>query len=427
MAMSASAAALTGETLTAARQRAGGPMQKTTVFAGVAALALIAAGGVAAAAIASAPRPTVHAHAATPEPVAPAASLLVDGHALGAETLNALAWASPLQLTGVNGTVAAAVVTGPDGRLRGHATGGGWQSDAPLLPQAVYNITTDLISPAGKTSSIQTTVSTIPAATVLHATIGTGDSQTVGVGEPVVITFNHSLVTATQRRQVTSRLSVTATPAIAGAWHWMNDAEVHYRTALYWAAGTRLHVQADLTRLHLTGTRTWGSGRHTSDYRIGDALISTVDVIAHTMTVRRNGTVLRTLPVSTGRDKYPTKGGVHIVLDKQADQLFDSRTVGIPTASPDGYFEHLPWSVRISDGGAFVHANPATVQYQGVTNVSHGCVNLSVADAEWFYQQARLGDVVEVIHAKVGPLVSDPGMSDWNLSFREWGRTAYDL
>ena len=82
--------------------------------------------------------------------------------------------------------------------------------------------------------------------------------------------------------------------------------------------------------------------------------------------------------------------------------------------------------MRISDGGAFVHANPGTVRFQGVTNVSHGCVNLSVSDAEWYFHLARRGDVVDVVHAQVGPVLYDPGMSDWNLSFHRWQSAAFD-
>jgi lipoprotein-anchoring transpeptidase ErfK/SrfK len=153
---------------------------------------------------------------------------------------------------------------------------------------------------------------------------------------------------------------------------------------------------------------------------IGDALVATVDVTAHKMTVTRNGKVVRVVNVSTGRDKYPTKGGVHIVLVREKEHLYNSATVGIPTASPDGYYEKLPWSVRISNGGAFVHANPATVRYQGSTNVSHGCVNASVEDAHWFYDNTHLGDIVNVIHAAIGPTRWDAGMADWNYSWETW-------
>ena len=318
-------------------------------------------------------------------------------------------------------------VTGPDGRLAGQFTGDGWTAASTLLPLAAYDLRAAGVTPDGQDITLSAQIMTVPADRVVHATITPGDGEVVGVGEPVVIYLDHRMRTIAQRRELQARLSVRSVPAVTGAWHWVSQTEVHYRPETYWPAGAHVTTLANFTRLHLSGTRTWGSGQHSSSYWIGSSLVSTVDVAAHTMTVRRNGAVLRVLPVSTGRDKYPTKGGVHIVLEKQADQVFDSSTVGIPTASPDGYFEHLPWSVRISDGGAFVHANPGTVQFQGVSNVSHGCVNLSVADAEWYFHLAKRGDIVDVIHAAVGPVLYDPGMTDWNQSFERWRSTGLIL
>jgi hypothetical protein len=45
-----------------------------------------------------------------------------------------------------------------------------------------------------------------------------------------------------------------------------------------------------------------GTQNRVVDFAIGDAVVSTVDVDAMTMTVERNGEPLRTLPVSTGKE-----------------------------------------------------------------------------------------------------------------------------
>jgi lipoprotein-anchoring transpeptidase ErfK/SrfK len=111
---------------------------------------------------------------------------------------------------------------------------------------------------------------------------------------------------------------------------------------------------------------------------------------------------------------------VHIVIEKMPQIIMDSQTVGIPRNSPDGYYEKVLWDVRISYGGAFVHAAPWSVQSQGTSNVSHGCINLSTANAQWFYGIARRGDVVDVINSPAPPNISDPGMADWNMSWSQW-------
>jgi lipoprotein-anchoring transpeptidase ErfK/SrfK len=199
----------------------------------------------------------------------------------------------------------------------------------------------------------------------------------------------------------------------------MHSKELHYRPAQFWAAGTKVSVRSDLDRLQLPGG-VWGAGVRTSEFTIGDAVVSTVDVAAHTMTVRRNGEVLRVLPASMGKPEFPTRAGVHLVLEKEATKVMNSDTVGLPGE----YRTKVDWAVRLTYSGTFTHSAPWSVKDQGVRNVSHGCVNLSPADAKWFYDNARRGDVVEVVNSPVGPKLDDPGAADWNLSFADWKRPA---
>lgn len=331
-------------------------------------------------------------------------------------------WDAPLRVTVTNGTIRSVVATGPDGAtMDGSTTADGWVSTATsLVPRAAYVLHVEVVNGDGKASSYDRTVHAAAPAHELRATVSP-QGGTYGIGQPVIVRFNRAVKGADARRAVMERLVVTSTPAVAGAWRWFNSYEVHYRGPSYWKTGTTVSVSADLTGLRVPGTDMWGvDGARTGSMTIGDALVATVDVTAHKMTVTRNGTVVRVVNVSTGRDKYPTKGGVHIVLVREKEHLYNSATVGIPTNSPDGYYEKLPWSVRISNGGAFVHANPATVKYQGSINVSHGCVNASIADAKWFYENSHLGDIVNVIHAAIGPTRWDAGMADWNYSWETW-------
>ena len=50
---------------------------------------------------------------------------------------------------------------------------------------------------------------------------------------------------------------------------------------------------------------------------------------------------------------------------------------GVPVNSADGYDKLVYWDVHISDSGEYVHAAPWSVDGQGPSNVSHGCINLS--------------------------------------------------
>lgn len=306
------------------------------------------------------------------------------------------------------GTARLAGVLGPGGRT--------WTSTSPVLaPGARYRVDVDLADDAGGTARRTAAFTTLTPRHVLGARIMPLDGETVGVGLPIGIWFTYPVG---DRAAVERRLHVTVSKPVSGAWHWFGSTEVHYRPRGFWPRGERVRLTADLAGVH-AGRGTWGLTRYRVRFTVGDAHVSTVDVNTHHMTVTSNGKVLRVLPVSTGRDAYPTTNGVHFVIEKTQDKLMDSATVGIPRDSPDGYYEHVFWSVRISNSGEFVHAAPWSVGAQGRANVSHGCVNLSTADATWFFGLARRGDVVTVVGSPKKPTGSF-GVADWNMSWSAW-------
>ena len=277
-----------------------------------------------------------------------------------------------------------------------------------------------LRSADGDLTKVERVLRSAPAEQVLHASVNK-PGKVVGIGQPVIVRFDKPVKGAAARTAVMQRLQVTTAPAVEGAWRWYNSFEVHYRAEKYWTKGTRVDVSVNLAGLRVPGSDVWGGPEtETGSFEVGTAMVSVADLAKHTLTVTQDGKVLRVLPMSGGSDKYPTKGGVHIVLLKEAVHTFNSATVGIPTNSPDGYYKKLPWSVRISNGGAFVHSQPGSVRSQGLRNVSHGCINLSPANAEWFFGLAKKGDVVDVTNAVVPPTKWDAGMADWNYSWAEW-------
>ncbi len=106
--------------------------------------------------------------------------------------------------------------------------------------------------------------------------------------------------------------------------------------------------------------------------------------------------------------------GVHIVLDRESKVQMVSSSVGIPVNSPNGYDETVYWDVHISDSGEYVHSAPWSVADQGSINVSHGCINLSPANAQQFFSLSRVGDVVNVIGGPRAPVPTDGGVEDWS-------------
>jgi lipoprotein-anchoring transpeptidase ErfK/SrfK len=324
-----------------------------------------------------------------------------------------------IQVAVSNGTLKTVSLASPAGVVKGVVAPGAtsWESALPLRPTTTYLMRADVVDSIGRVSTKKWQFTTAAPATAFRATLYPGDGATVGVGMPMTVTLNTPVPVAKQAA-FESLLTVTTTPAVAGAWHWFSPTSLHWRPANYWAAGTKVSVAAHINGYD-AGNGMWGVKDVTVNYTIGDSHVSTVDANAHTMTVTDNGAVVKTLAVSTGRDKYPTKSGVHVVSDKAQKTIMDSATVGIPRNSPDGYYETVFWDVRISNSGEFVHAAPWSVGDQGHVNVSHGCVNVSTADAEWFYNYSQIGDVVNVVGTDE-TLEPTNGYGDWQIPWASW-------
>ena len=138
------------------------------------------------------------------------------------------------------------------------------------------------------------------------------------------------------------------------------------------------------------------------------------------MTVTENGRRVATYPISGGKATDPTMGGVHIVMDRASVVRMNSATNGVPIDSPDGYDEIVYKNVHISDTGEYVHAAPWSVSSQGRTNVSHGCINLSAANAQSFFDFSRVGDIIVVTGSPRPPEFGDHGVMDWDTPWSEF-------
>jgi lipoprotein-anchoring transpeptidase ErfK/SrfK len=228
-----------------------------------------------------------------------------------------------------------------------------------------------------------------------------------------VLTFTQPIITPSARTGLLSHLHLSlSTPVPVGAY-WFSDTELHLRPQTYWSAGEQISFSDDLAGWN-AGSGEWGQGSTSVHFAIGDARISTANLTTHEMTVTLNGTTIATYPISAGRAQYPTMNGVHIVLDRESKVQMISSSVGIPVNSPNGYDETVLWDVHISDSGEYVHSAPWSVADQGSVNVSHGCINLSPANAQQFFQFSRVGDVVNVVGGPRPPVPTDGGVEDWS-------------
>jgi lipoprotein-anchoring transpeptidase ErfK/SrfK len=301
-----------------------------------------------------------------------------------------------------------------------------WRSNAPLQPTATYRVIATVARPDGLSAQRVSTFATLTPTYQIGATVFPSDGMTVGVGQPIVVNFDHYVRTTAGQAAVLSHITVSMSKPVPGGWHWFSLDELHFRPETFWPAGERVTVKADLDGWD-AGLGRWGHGQIDDSFAIGDARISVADLANDRMTVTLNGATVANYPISGGRQQYPTMDGTHVVLDRESVVHMVSSTVGIPVNSPNGYDEYVYDDVHISDSGEYVHAAPWSVGSQGVTNVSHGCINMSPANALTFFNFSRVGDVVEVINGPRPPAYLDHGVMDWSTAWSQWTPAAVHL
>jgi lipoprotein-anchoring transpeptidase ErfK/SrfK len=291
-----------------------------------------------------------------------------------------------------------------------------WTSTEPLGYSSSYRI--DATATAGNGAPVQRTktVTTLsPAAQAYPSLIPAPDSE-VGVGQPVVVRFDTAV---TDRAAAEKALAVTANPPQPGSWFWMSNTEVHYRPQGYWQPGSTVTVNARLYGVDL-GDGVYGQTDRTDTFRVHDAWIAKADGATKTMQIFNNDQLVKTMPISLGSPGFPTHNGPHVISDKQPSIIMDSCTYGVCKGQPGYYRERVDLDERISNDGEFVHSAPWSVGQQGDSNVSHGCVNLSPANAQWFYDHFGLGDVVEIANSGGHPLPVWDTYGDWTLAWPQW-------
>ena len=326
-----------------------------------------------------------------------------------------------LEVSAKGGTLRDVRVTTGGAQLPGKLTKDrtSWQATGRLEPGLAYSVKTVGERSDGKkvvrTSSFRTQDLTLDEQT--YASVAPLQGETVGVGMPVIVTFD---VPVTDKASMEKHMHVDSTPAQQGAWHWLSDYEAHWRPKTYWKAGTDVSVDLDINSVD-AGAGIYGQENRAVDFTVGDANVYKVDMDTHQMRVFSNGTLLRTLPITTGEEpKFTTRSGVKVIIEKFRSKRMNSETVGIANDSEDGYnIPGVEYAMRVTYSGEFIHAAPWSVGSQGSANVSHGCTGMSTADAAWLYNMTKRGDVVEYTGTD-RPMTLDNGYGDWNADFATW-------
>jgi lipoprotein-anchoring transpeptidase ErfK/SrfK len=296
---------------------------------------------------------------------------------------------------------------------------GTWRSSELLQPSTAYKLSIAAYGPDGSATSASSAFRTLePKVTATYSV--TPDGSVVGVGMPVIVQFDSPVRTKARRAEVEKRVKVTTVPTQAGAWGWLDDRQLMWRPEHYWISGTRVSVSTPLHGIQ-TGEDKWVTADAATTFTVGPSMVSTVDMRRHTLTLRRNGLVIRSFPVSTGKPgpQTETRTGIKVIIQRNSKIVMDSATVGIPKGNPNYYKITTQWNLRLTWTGEFIHSAPWSVNAQGTQNVSHGCTNMGPNDAEYMFKSSRVGDVVVFTG---GDRVFQPreGYGVWVYKYADW-------
>ncbi|MBX6752490.1 MAG: L,D-transpeptidase family protein [Micromonosporaceae bacterium] len=328
------------------------------------------------------------------------------------------------------------------------AAGRIWHSTTTLTYDTTYRLVARGTGADGTTVEGSRTFATLKPGGYTSAEIrafrGYGpalDGGTFGVGQPIVIEFSRNVV---NKAAVEAALEVKAEPKTKGAWRWIRDDEIHWRPREYWRPGTKVTVNANLYGVDF-GDGRFGQANQTATFTIGPSKIAIADHDTKRMHIYIDGvdvsaSIADSWDPSLPGPAYDHSDGLRISMGAQGEYSsrgwFDMRTSSgvfvvmeksplvrmrpdLPKTDPLYYEEDVPYAVRFTSSGLYVHWADWSVYDQGVRNVSHGCINLSPNDAVWFFNNFSYGDIVEVRNTgKPGELTD--GVGDWLLTWEQW-------
>ena len=279
-----------------------------------------------------------------------------------------------------------------------NAAGTAWRSTWALGVSQRYTVTATGIDSAGRKLTQTSSFRTLTPAQTVQTMIFEGYPQTYGVGMPIILTFSQPVV---NKAAVEKSLQLRTSKPVAGAWSWDGNQTLDFRPQNYWPAHTDVSFTGHLNGVEMA-PGVYGSHTLTQSFTIGRSLIVVASTATHHMDLYRDGKLLHRWPISTGKPGDNTPNGTYLTIEKGNPVLMKG----------PGYSIEVPWSVRFTWSGDYLHDAYWSVGEQGFTNVSHGCVNMPPADAAMYYQMSVPGDPVTI--------TGSPRAGQWDNGWTEW-------
>jgi len=277
-----------------------------------------------------------------------------------------------------------------------------WHSRWALATDAHYTVRASATDDAGRIVTKRAAFRTLAPDHTFSTTIFEGYHKTYGVGMPIILTFS---VPIQNKAAVERALDVRTSRPAVGAWHWDGDTTLYFRPRSYWHADT----DVDFTG-HLDGVEgapgVYGVHTLTQSWTIGRSLIAVANTQRHDVKIYLNKKPFGDWPMSAGKPGDDTPNGTYLSMEKHNPE----EMIG------PGYDIQVPYSVRFTLSGDFMHDAFWSVNDQGFTNVSHGCINLSPENAKTYYGMSVPGDPITV---EGSPRAGTWG-NGWTVWFLTW-------
>ena len=311
-----------------------------------------------------------------------------------------------ITVTAIHGTVKNVTVHTAGDPVPGALSQDGkvWHSQWALDAAQSYTVTATASERSG-TVTTTSTFRTLEPSRTFATEIFEGYQQTYGVGVPIILTFSKPI---TNKAAVEQSLQLTTSNPVVGAWYWDGSQSLDFRPRSYWPPGTTVSFTA-----HLNGVEAapgmYGTHTLTQTFGIGPSLIAIGNTATHQTQIYYDGKLRYDWPISSGKPGDATPNGSYLTIEKANP---------VQMTGP-GYSLSVPWSVRFTFSGDYYHDAYWSVGEQGFENVSHGCVNLSPADAETYYNLAVPGDPITIVGSPKGG-TWDNGWTEWFLSWPQY-------
>ncbi|QOV47778.1 L,D-transpeptidase family protein [Streptomyces chromofuscus] len=329
-----------------------------------------------------------------------------------------------LKVTAAKGKLTEVVVKDAKGtEIAGEISkdGATWTPSTHLAASTKYQVHAVAKDSAGREAAEDASFTTLTPQNTFVGHFTPEDGSTVGVGMPFSLNFTRGI---TNPEQVEKAVEIKTEPAVEVEGHWFGNDRLDFRPEKYWKAGTKVTV-----RLNLNGVEgrpgVYGEQAKTVSFTIGRNQVSVVDAKKLTMKVMRDGKVVKTIPVTTGKPGMETWNGQMVISEKHTVTRMNGATVGY---GGEYDIKDVPHAVRLTTSGTFLHGNYWASGAFGSYNASHGCVGLrdvrggwdKGAPAAWFFDNSMVGDVVVVRNSNDRIVDPDNGLNGWNMSWEKW-------